>query len=236
MSSINNVNSGVQYYQLDCGSVRATANRFGTGAKVGNIKLPDYKNSLCMYTKTEPTKSDAEIKEELARIAKEDQKKGHFHSETKEYLELRKEYVSSVSPDRESIVANSTKEIFANANAIKQKVKEPPKNLLEVLIEMEKKGDKVVAINMNCPAYTACFEGDKLNYARFQDSNGEIVATYDPNSGWSCIGTKEEGVRLREFAKTYNEAWKSAEAEMKGQNSKAQPKHLEGGTAFDAYA
>ena len=69
MSSVNNVNSGVQHYQL------SATDRFGTGARVGNIRLADFRKSTEMYTKTEPTRSDEEIKEDIARIAREDQKK-----------------------------------------------------------------------------------------------------------------------------------------------------------------
>jgi len=160
--------------------------------------------SVNLYTKTEPLRSDEEIKEDIVRIAKADAEKGKLQSQTREFLELEKEYVSSVSPDREGIITNSTKQIFANADAIKSKGKAFPNSLLELLIERDKK-DKITAINMNCSNYKACFEGDTLTYAEFYDSNGEVIADYAPNGGWSCIGTKAEGVRKNEFFATYNE-------------------------------
>jgi len=88
---------------------------------------------------------------------------------------------------------------------------------------------------MNSSNYKACFEGDTLTYAGFYDSNGEIIADYDPNVGWCCLGTKAEGIRKNEFGATYNEAWNNANAEINAQN-KTVPKYLDGGTAVDAYA
>jgi|GEM_PF-288444 len=235
MSSVGSViyDSGTMYYKLNDGTIRSKTDMFGTGAKVGNIKLPDFKKSTEMYSKTEPTRSDEEIKEDIVRIAIADQKKGHFHSTTKEYWDLKNEYISSVSPDRENIVTNSTKEMFTNANAIKQKPEEARKTLLELFIELEKKGDKKnQIIEMKCSAYSACFEGDKLTSAEIR-SNGVLIADYSQN-GWHCIGTDAEFARQQEFCKTYNEAWRSAESERNAQKNK--PKYLEGGTAFDAYA
>jgi hypothetical protein len=218
MSSVN----GVEF------SIYTPTERFGTGVKVGNIRLPNFNK---MNTKTESSRSDEELKEAIAKIAREDAEKGQLQSQTKEFLDLKKEYVSSVSPDRESIITNSTKQIFANADSIKSKTKEHATTLLELLINKDK-DNKVIAINMNCSDYKACFEGDKLNFAEFRSNDGEIIANYDPKNGWSDILTKAEAERLREFAATYNEAWNSANA----QNNKSVPKHLEGGTAIDAYA
>jgi len=215
------------------GGIQTTNALYGIGAKVGNIRLPDFKN-LGLYTKTEPLRSDEEIKEVITKLAKEDAEKGKFQSQTKEFLELENEYVSSVSPDRESIITNTTKQIFSNADAIKSKGKAFPNSLLELLIERDKK-DKITAINMNSSNYKACFEGDTLTYARFYDSNREVIADYAPNGGWSCIMTKAEEGRLREFYSTYNEAWNNSNAEINAQN-KSVPKHIDGGTAIDAYA
>jgi hypothetical protein len=213
-------------------NIQSTMERFGTVAKVGNIKLPDFKN-VGVYTKTEPLRSDEEIKKAIVKIAKEDAEKGQLQSQTKDFLNLKKEYISSVSPDRESIITNSTKEIFANANAIKSKSKGYANSLLELLIDRDK-DDKIVAINMNSSNYKACLEGDKLTYAGFYDSNGELIGDYSQN-GWNCFSTKAETARHHEFYSTYNEAWNSANAEINAQN-KSVPKHLEGGATIDSYA
>jgi hypothetical protein len=104
MSSIDGVSfSNIQY----------ATERFGTDAKVGSVKLPNF-NKLGMHTKTEPSRSDEELKEAIVKIAREDAKKGQLQNQTKEFLDLRKEFMSSVSPDRENIITNSTKQIFSN--------------------------------------------------------------------------------------------------------------------------
>jgi hypothetical protein len=215
------------------GSIQTMTAKYGMGAKVGSVRLPDFKNTG-IYTKTEPSMSDEELKEAISKIAREDAEKGNFQNETKEYLELRKEYISSASPNRESFITNSTKQIFANADAIKSKSKGYANSLLELLINKDK-DDKITAINMNSSNYKACLEGDKLTFAEFYDSNGEVIATYDTNNGWICLGTKTECLRQREFSATYNEAWNNANAEINAQN-KSVPKYIDGGSAVDAYA
>jgi hypothetical protein len=226
---------GTMPFLLNDGTIRVKTNRFGTGAKIGNIKLPDFRKSTEMYTKTEPSRSDEELKEAIAKIAREDAEKGQCCNQTKEWFDLKKEFMSSVSPDRESIVNNSTKQIFANTNSIKSKNKEHAITLIELLMNNEKGNSKSNVINMNNATYKACLEGDNLTYAEFRDSNGEIIATYSSNNGWDGILTKEEIARQKEFSSTYNEAWTNANAEINVQN-KSVPKHIEGGVAIDAYA
>ncbi|MDR2554373.1 MAG: hypothetical protein LBC64_02995 [Fibromonadaceae bacterium] len=226
MSGVSSVNSAAFNY------IQANKERFGTGAKVGNIKLPNFKKAEIngAYTKTESSMSDEELKEAIVKTAKEDAAKGEFQT-TKAFLDLKKEYISSVSPDREGIITNSTKKIFDNKNTAKFK-NEKIKTLLEILLEAEKKGDKKkkddenAVVNMKSDDYFASFDGDKLSYVAFYDSNGDIIAEYSQN-GWAHFQTKEESARRHEICSIYNEAWSGA---------KNGPKHLEGGTTIDAYA
>jgi hypothetical protein len=211
----------------------AIMQRYGIGAKIGNLILPDFKKNTGMYTKTEPSMSDEELKEAISKVAREDAEKGQFQNPTRAFLDLRKEYVSSASPERENIITNSIKEI----DTIKQILKktnspEQATTLLQLLMDKEKKGNK---INGNAMYDKVCLEGDKLTYVDFYDNNGEIIGSYS-NNGWSSSPTKAETAREHEFYFTYNEAWNSANAEIKAQKSLSVPKHLEGGTAFDAYA
>jgi len=222
---------GIRQYLLNDGTIRVMPDRFGTGAKLGNVKLPDFKKqTYMMYTKTEPSMSDEELKEAIAKIAREDAEKGKFHNMTKEYIDLEKEYVSSVSPDRESIITDSMKEI----NSIKQTLSkanspEQAKSLLQLFIEMEEGDNKNKVITISGTMYNkACFEGDKLMYVEFHDSNGETIADYSPNNGWGCLNTNAEIARKKEFSSIYNEAWRGATASV--------PKHLDGGATIDAYA
>jgi len=195
------------------GSTQSTMERFGTGAKIGNIRLPDFIKKAGMYTKTEPSKSDEELKEIISKVAREDAKNGTFQNADKEFLSLKKEYISSASPDRESIVTNSMKQIdsikqmFTKTNSHKSAT-----TLLELFIGMEKGNNKTI-VNGNGNGFGKLYmEGDKLNNVEFYGSGGEIIATYDSNTGWSCIPTKEETARLHEFCSIYNEAWNDANA------------------------
>jgi len=101
------------------GALRLHYDRFGTGAKIGNMRLPNFKENNEMYTKTEPTRSDEEILKDIAELAKRHAEKGTFHNADNEYLDLFKEYISSVSPDRESILTSSLKEIFSKTLKIR---------------------------------------------------------------------------------------------------------------------
>jgi hypothetical protein len=75
-------------------------------AKDGNFTLPPW-----IPTKTEPTRSDAEILKEMEELAKEHAKTGQLPHEDPRYLALMDEYISSVSPDRAGIVERSINEI-----------------------------------------------------------------------------------------------------------------------------
>jgi hypothetical protein len=74
--------------------------------KAGEVNLPEW-----MQTKTTPTRSDEEILKEIEVLAKEHARTGKFQDEDPRFRELMDEYISSVSPDRESILKNSVKEI-----------------------------------------------------------------------------------------------------------------------------
>jgi len=86
----------------------ASANNYDPfkAAETGSVTLPSWIN-----TKTEPRRSDEEILKEIEKLAKEHAKTGQFQDSDPRFKALMDEYVSSVSPDRGSILANSTKEI-----------------------------------------------------------------------------------------------------------------------------
>jgi len=237
MNSINGVvlAPGTKPFLLSDGTIRVKTERFGTGAKVGNIRLPDFRKSTEMYTRTEPSRSDEELREAIIKIAREDAEKGQCANQTKEWFDVKKEFMSSVSPDRESIVTNSTKQMFANVNSHKSIKEEHARTLLELLMDKEIDKNKSNVVNINSATHKACFENGNLTYAEYYDSKGEVIATYNPNSGWDGILTKEEIARQKEFSSIYHEAWQNTTAEINAQN-KSVPKHLDGGAAVDAYA
>jgi len=79
--------------------------------KTGGVNFPKY-----MQTKTTPTRSDEEILRELEELAKEHARTGQSSTGDKKFIELMDEYVSSVSPDRASILKNTVTEINERLN------------------------------------------------------------------------------------------------------------------------
>jgi len=80
-------------------------------AQTGSVNLPDY-----MQTKTTPTRSDEEILKDIEALAKEHARTGQSSTDDERYLKLINEYVSSVSPDRESLLKNAVTEIHERLN------------------------------------------------------------------------------------------------------------------------
>lgn len=117
-----------------------------------------------MQTKTTPTRSDEEILKDLEELAKQQAKRGEQLQSGDRFAELIDEYVSSVSPDRASILEKAVTEIHERLqpdedytmNAIYQQVnsqitqeeeEKDEKELIDYLLEALKnkgkgKGDK----------------------------------------------------------------------------------------------
>jgi len=81
-------------------------------ARTGGVSLPS-----SIYTKTELTRSEEEILKDMVELAKKKHaQQGTFYKQDQEYLDLMKEYVSSASPDRESILNRTMNEIIERTN------------------------------------------------------------------------------------------------------------------------
>ena len=215
------------------GALRVHYDPFGTGAKIGSVRLPNFNGNSEGYTKTEPTRSDEEIIKDIIEVAKKHAEKGTFHNADNEFLDLKKEYISSVSPDRESILTNSLKQIFGKTD-LPKKEKEQSKSILQQTLEiMENAKNKNGTISNNKTMKSAMYEvgwldGNELKYADFYDSNGELIANYSEN-GWALYATKAEKARNDEITAIYNEAFNS----VYNAPTPSMPKHLEGGTTLD---
>jgi hypothetical protein len=196
------------------GAIHIHYDPFGTGLKIGTVRLPNFReNNVEGYTKTEAARSDEEILKDVAELAKKHAEKGAFHNADNGYLDLIKEYVSSVSPDRESILTNSLKEIFGKTNLPKEGKEESLSILQQTLQFIDKAKNKNGTIinnkTMNSAMYkVGWLDGDELKYADFYDSNGDLIANYSQN-GWSLYSTKAEKARSDEITAVYNEAFNS---------------------------
>jgi len=155
-----------------------------------------------MFTKTEPTKSDEEILKDIIELAKKHAQQGTFQENDEEFLALRKEYISSVSPNREGILNSAMNEIIERTKKkedytmsdIYQQVKsqtadkkeEEEKELIDYFIEaLESKGNgkgssgTVSNIKKNGDYYEINIDNDggkttTLSY----DANGKLMDMY----------------------------------------------------------
>jgi len=215
------------------GALRVHYNSFGTGAKIGSVRLPNFNENNEGYTRTEATRSDEEILEDIKKIAKKHAENGTFHNADNEFLDLKKEYIASVSPDRESILTNSLKQIFGKTNSPKKEKEETLSILQQTLEIMEKAKNNNGTKSNNKTISGAMYkvgwlDGDELKYADFYDGNGELVANYSQN-GWALYATKAEKARNDEITAVYNEAFNSV---YNAQNA-SRSKSLVSGNTFD---
>jgi len=78
-------------------------------AATGTVSFPSW-----IYTKTELTRSEDEIKKDMIELAKKHAKNGTDQLHDYEFESLIKEWTSPVSPDRESILKNTVSEMNRN--------------------------------------------------------------------------------------------------------------------------
>lgn len=170
------------------------ANTLSSGA--GNISTLSCDN-FPFDTKTEPKMSDEEYKAAIIRQAQKDAPTGKFGVTCSGFRELLDSYVSVVSPDRKGIITSVMNCIAGLKNPFQPKL---PKilSLLDVLT-----GKKEFS------------KDQKLTYAEFKDSNGEVVASYCDGK-WEAFSTKAEDARNSEFYGIYKDAWNAV---RKGKNT-----------------
>jgi len=201
-----------------------TYNPFEDMARTGSVSLPSY-----IYTKTEPTRSDEEILKDMVELAKKHGRQGTFMYEDEEFKSLTKEWVSSVSPDREEILKEAMKEINEKKHSINKKdIGEKDFDLIDMLMQALKMGNEInktgggnekainadgsFILNMNGDTFDACVDEGIVKYASIRDDSGQTVLIFDSihgsgqlEQGW----TNEEGLRNGELSMVYLEAYKS---------------------------
>jgi hypothetical protein len=210
-------------------STNKVYNPFEDIAKTGSVNLPSW-----IYTKTEPTRSDEDILKDVEELAKKHAEQGTFFSQDDEYLSLMKEYISSVSPDRKSILENTVNEINENVN----KIPKPQKNveekdfdmidtLLQILQKIQKGEDKKISnrdeatsssngqfiCNMSGATYDAYVEGGEVKAALMYSSSGEVVMDFGDRNipGQLSVTqycTDEENARSAELVEVYRDIYR----------------------------
>lgn len=145
-------------------------------AKTGCFRIPKY-----MQTKTEPTRSDAEILKDMEELAKEHARTGISRREDDErFIKLLDEYISSVSPDRVGILESKISEILERMKEEiygvedlkdKDSEKEPIDYFIEMLKNKEKAKDSDI-INSNIAT-----RGNSVAIGGNIYSNNNIIAS-----------------------------------------------------------
>jgi hypothetical protein len=185
----------------------------------GSIKLPDY-----MFTKTETARSDEEILKEVEELAKEHARiallsgnRFEFQSGSK-FEELKHEFVSSVSPDREGILRNSTNEIYARAASEmsgmadlkdKEKNKELIDYFMEALAGKGKSDNDIISSNIATRGNNIVTGGNNIIASRSDgyytqvdiDRGGGMITslTYD------CYGKLQPDIGMK--GDMYDKVW-----------------------------
>jgi len=193
-------------------------NPFEDIAKTGSFKLPEL-----MQTKTEPTRSDEEILKDIEELAKEHARTGLSKKDDKRFAELINEYVSSVSPDRESILKSNSIAIRGN-NIIPSgdKIIATRSDGYYTQVDYDRGGGNVTSLvydnNGNLQPGMVLkgnmYDGVGINNGmvesgNFYDDNGELVMNF--LGGKLCQSyTKAEGARLQEIVSKYNTAYDNA--------------------------
>jgi len=147
-------------------------------AKTSSFKIPEL-----MQSKTEPARSDEEISKDMEELAKEHARAVVFQIDDKRFAKLIDEYVSSVSPDRESILKSQIDEIL-------ERVKN---DMPDMVIDGDMYNNVLIQNGM-------------VENADFYDENGEWIMNYNGDKLYQSY-TKAEGARLQEMLDVYNEAY-----------------------------
>ena len=136
--------------------------------------------------------------EKLKKYAKEDAKQGIYMS--KGFIEFRLAHMKQfVSPDRSGPKADVM-------SAIQAALKEPH-SMLQALEKILEKLSGGCSANLKISSIHQA--------AEVSAPNGEVIAFYSSNGGWTDIQTKEEHRFFSETASLYLQAYREARAEMK---------------------
>jgi hypothetical protein len=182
-----------------------------------------------MYTKTEPARSDEEILKDMVELAKKHARQGTIREQDKEYLDLMKEYISSVSPDREGVLNRSMNEIigrtnqgedysiysaFEQLNSQRADEKEEKKEPIDYFLEaLKNRGN--VNITRNGNYYEVIIDhGSGMKTSSTYDISGELLVRGMSGNNYSVGGDANGSITIADFKDdngvriaTFSEAW-----------------------------
>lgn len=143
------------------------------------------------------TNEKSELEKTVIAMAKKDAADGVYMGD--EFMAFRRAYVSEVSPDRASAIAEFTS-MISNKQSF----------------ELDCGPDKWIAMLLGLPYKAeASFSPSGLNTAGIFNQNGELIATYNWQSGWSSVSTSAENARHDELKCIYYNAYHEARQSLK---------------------
>ncbi|MGN0143403.1 MAG: hypothetical protein ACI398_00370 [Clostridium sp.] len=168
--------------------------------KTNNVYNNINKSIKCdTINKNDTTKNSkkSQLEETVIAMAKKDAADGVYMGD--EFMELRKAYVSEVSPDRNAAIAEVTARASENAS-----------------FDLDCDLDKWIAMLLGLPYKAECtYSASGLNTAGIFDENGELIATYNWQSGWTSVSTSAENERHDELKSIYYNAYHEARQSLK---------------------
>jgi hypothetical protein len=152
-------------------------------------------------TKTEATRSDDEILNEVVALAKQHAQKGRYGGNTKEYHALLGEFMSSVSPDRQAIFAQG---VESTEKEIKSKMSKPVIDVTPFTLPLINKSS--VTSSFFYDWHKRVFD---IGTVQFYDEKGETIGSYSGNHGWGWSPTKAEVARRVELSNLYHNTFET---------------------------
>lgn len=139
----------------------------------------------------------SKLEETVIAMAKKDAADGVYMGD--EFMELRKAYVSEVSPDRNAAIAEVASMTSENAS-----------------FDLDCDLDKWIAMLLGLSYKAECsYSSSGLDTAGIFDGNGELIATYNWQSGWTSVSTSAENERHDELKSIYYNAYHEARQSLK---------------------
>ena len=168
-------------------------NQQNSNRTIPGVRQPDFEKGE-LWTQTPSSRSDGEYREAIRDLARRDVAAGRFQAQNNpEFQALNRSFVSSESPNRKGTVSNAFSLLARKISLMR--------GAASNLFKFGNGGGHAQFIN------------GVLQNAEIRDANGNIIALFSQDGGWSNVATSAENARHHEFIAMYNAEWDAARAE-----------------------
>lgn len=136
------------------------------------------------------------LKQTVTEMAKKDAANGEYMGA--EFVQLRRACVSEVAPDRTAAILQASSMLDSNT-----------------WVDYEKELDRYIAMLFGLPYKAEASLPSGQDTAQIYDENGEMIAAYHWQSGWTAVSTSAENARSDELKFMYYDAYHAARNAMK---------------------